>query len=241
MSLYVGSGTAPGSKRTVTRLTANGLLEVLQTVGGELREEKGQPRDVAARSREASDEATRHRIASTNEDNGEGPGRLLGNHGDACACGGHYDINLERNQLGCEGGESLGILLRISVFNYEVATLNVPEVTHSLKESLACGRVTGQIVAAHEAGLCLATQSAPAADFTLRPRRSPSGDRGRRRRASQRPVAEGGRYPPPSRKRPIASSTSAPAGSRPPSPAHPWRHSTPYSTPHRGMTFSRNS
>jgi hypothetical protein len=90
-------------------------------------------------------------------------------------------------------------------------------------------------------GQCLATQPAPAAEFILRPRRSPSGDRGRRRRASQRSVTEGGRYPPSSRKRPMASSTSAPAGSRKPSPAHPWRHSTPYSTPHRGMTFSRNS
>jgi hypothetical protein len=90
-------------------------------------------------------------------------------------------------------------------------------------------------------GHCLATQPAPAADFILRPRRSPSGDRGRRRRASQSPLAKGGRYPPPSRKRPMASSISAPLGSRTPSPAHPWRHSTPYTTPHRGMTFSRNS
>jgi hypothetical protein len=90
-------------------------------------------------------------------------------------------------------------------------------------------------------GQCLATQPAPAAEFILRPRRSPSGDRGRRRRASQSPVAEGGRYPPPSQKRPMASSLSAPVGSRTPSPAHPWRHSTPYSTRSRGMTFSRNS
>ena len=89
-------------------------------------------------------------------------------------------------------------------------------------------------------GHCLATQPAPPADFILRPRRSPSGDRGRRR-ASQSPAAEGGRYPPPSRKRPIASSTSAPAASRKPSPTHPWRHSTPYSAPPRGMTFTRNS
>jgi hypothetical protein len=90
-------------------------------------------------------------------------------------------------------------------------------------------------------GQCLATQPAPAADFILRPRRSPSGDRGRRRPASPRPVAEGGRYPPPLRKPPLSSRTPAPSTPRSPSPTHPWRHSSPYSTRSRGMTFSRNS
>ena len=90
-------------------------------------------------------------------------------------------------------------------------------------------------------GHCLATQPAPAADFILRPRRSPSGDRGRRRRASQNRAAEGGRYPPPFRKQPFSSRTPAPSTPHKPSPTHPWRHSTPYSTRSRGMTFSRNS
>jgi hypothetical protein len=88
---------------------------------------------------------------------------------------------------------------------------------------------------------CLATQPAPAADFILRPRRSPSGDRGRRPRAAQRRAAEGGRYPPPLRTPPLSSRTPAPSTPRKPSPTHPWRHSTPYSTRSRGMTFSRNS
>src|SRR3990170_605298 len=90
-------------------------------------------------------------------------------------------------------------------------------------------------------GHCLATQPAPAADFILRPRRGPSSDRRQRLRASQSRVAEGGRYPPTPRKPPLSSRTPAPVAARKPSPAHPWRHSTPYSTPHRGMTFSRNS
>ena len=90
-------------------------------------------------------------------------------------------------------------------------------------------------------GQCLVTQPAPAAEFILRPRHGPSADRGQRLRASQSPAAEGGRYPPPPRTRPGSSRTPAPAAARKPSPAHPWRHSTPYSTPHRGMTFSRNS
>jgi winged helix-turn helix protein len=88
-------------------------------------------------------------------------------------------------------------------------------------------------------GHCLATQPAPAADFILRPRRSPSGDRGWRRRASPPRAAEGDRSSSIPRTPPRPSRH--PAGTRTPSPAHPWRHSTPYSTPHRGMTFSRNS
>jgi transposase len=89
-------------------------------------------------------------------------------------------------------------------------------------------------------GHCLATQPAPA-EFILRPRRGPSSDRRQRLRASQSRAAEGGRYPPSPRNPPLSSRTPAPAAARTPSPTHPWRHSTPYSTPHRGMTFSRNS
>lgn len=90
-------------------------------------------------------------------------------------------------------------------------------------------------------GHCLATQPAPTPDFILRPRRSPSGDRRQRLRASQSRVSEGGRYPPPSRTRPVSARRPAPLTSRKPSSTHPWRHSAPYSTPHRGMTFSWNS
>jgi Integrase core domain len=90
-------------------------------------------------------------------------------------------------------------------------------------------------------GQCLAAQPAPVVDFILRPRRSPSGDRSRRPAASQSRAAEGGRYPPPSRKRPSSPRTLAPTAARKPSPTHPWRHATPYSTRNRGMTFSRNS
>jgi len=83
-------------------------------------------------------------------------------------------------------------------------------------------------------GQCLATQPAPATEFILRPRHGPGADRGPRLRASQSPAAEGGRYPPTPRNRPVSSRTPAPAAARKPSPAHPWRHSTPYSTPTPG-------
>jgi hypothetical protein len=72
----------------------------------------------------------RNRVKS-NEDNGEGPCRLLGGQGMGCAWG-HDDINLERSQFGRKSGEPLGLPLGISVFDHEVAALDVTEVTQSL-------------------------------------------------------------------------------------------------------------
>jgi transposase len=106
-------------------------------------------------------------------------------------------------------------------------------------------------------GRCTATQPAPAPDFVLRPRRGPSGDRRARRRAAQSLAAEAaaGGYPPTAPNRTLSSTRPAaaaprpaksprPASSRPratvgvaagkPSPAHPWRHSTPYTPRPRG-------
>ncbi len=90
-------------------------------------------------------------------------------------------------------------------------------------------------------GQCLATQPAPAAEFILRPRRGPSSDRRQRLRAAQRRAAAEGGYPPPLRPPPRSARPPAPAAARKPSPTHPWRHATPYSTRRQGMTFSRNS
>ncbi len=54
---------------------------------------------------------------------------------------GQDDINLERNQFGRKSGEPLGLPLGISVFNDDVATLDVAEVPQSLKEGFS--RVDG--------------------------------------------------------------------------------------------------
>jgi hypothetical protein len=52
---------------------------------------------------------------------------------------GQDDINLERNQFGRKSGEPLGLPLGISVFDHEVAALDVTEITQSLTEGLAQG------------------------------------------------------------------------------------------------------
>src|SRR5215470_14849182 len=76
-------------------------------------------------------------------------------------------------------------------------------------------------------GRCLAAQPAPGPDFVLRPRRSPNSTRPRRPRRPLRPEPAAGHYPP--GRSPAFSSRARPAPTRKPSPAHPWRHSTPYS------------
>jgi hypothetical protein len=109
----------------------NGLLELFQTLTDELRREKGQPRDIATRPRKARDESAR----DSHRDNWEGPGRLLDGQGGDCG-GGHDDVNLERNQLGRESGEPLELPFGRSVFDHEVAALDVPQVTEALEEGL---------------------------------------------------------------------------------------------------------
>ena len=60
---------------------------------------------------------------------------MLGGQGAGCAWG-HDDINLERNQFGRESREPLDLPLGISVFDHDVAALDVTEVTQSLEEGL---------------------------------------------------------------------------------------------------------
>src|SRR5713226_4618101 len=117
--------------------------------------EVGQPRDIAAWPRKAGDEPAPNRIGNTSEDNGDGPGRLLGGQGDGCASGREDDINLERNQFGRESGEPLELPLGISVFNHDVAALDVTEVTQSLEEGLWQVAISGQVArqVAYSSGL----------------------------------------------------------------------------------------
>src|SRR5207245_7757365 len=106
----------------------NGLLKLFQTLADQLRGEVGQPRDIAAWSRKAGDEPARNRIGNSSEDNGDSLGHLLGGQGGGCGRG-HDDINLERNQFGRKSGQPLVLSLGISVFNHDVAALDVTEVT----------------------------------------------------------------------------------------------------------------
>jgi len=86
----------------------------------------------------------RNRIANSSEDNGDSPGRLLSGQNGGCDWG-QDDINLERNQFGREGRVPLDFPLGKSVFNHDVATLDVTEVTQALEESLSHVAARGRI------------------------------------------------------------------------------------------------
>ena len=69
---------------------------------------------------------------------------MLSGQGGGCAWG-HDDINLERNQFGRKSGEPLELPLGRSVFDHEVAALDVTEVTQSLEEGLSQVGIRGQV------------------------------------------------------------------------------------------------
>ena len=101
---------------------------------------------------------SRNRIGNSSEDDGDSRGRLLGGQG-VGVLRRHDDINLERNQFGRESGEPLELPLGISVFDHEVAALDVTEITQSLEEGLSqvgdSGRVAPQEAYSRDLGRLL--------------------------------------------------------------------------------------
>ncbi len=61
---------------------------------------------------------------------------MLGSQGSLCASSSYEDIDLERNQFGRKRGEALRLPLGISVFDHDMAALDVTEVTQPLEEGL---------------------------------------------------------------------------------------------------------
>ena len=107
----------------------HGLLEQFHQLADQLRSDGGQPRDIAARPRQARDEPLGYGIAGSTENNGEGRRRSFGGERAECATGAHDDIDLERNQFGRENGEPLRLALRPAILDQDVATLGITEFT----------------------------------------------------------------------------------------------------------------
>jgi hypothetical protein len=84
-----------------------------------------------------------HGIARSGEHDRQRRRGLLRGQGGEGAADGHDDIDLERDQLGRQSGELLGLPLGIPVFDQEVAAFDVTEVTQSLMEGLAHVEVSG--------------------------------------------------------------------------------------------------
>ena len=79
---------------------------------------------VAARSREACDEAKTHRIVPDEEDNGDRLGCGLGRECRRRTCGGDHS-NVAASQIGCQLRQPVILILGEAVYNRHVLTLNV--------------------------------------------------------------------------------------------------------------------
>jgi len=101
------------------------LLEQFQALADEFRSESGQPRDIAARMREARDETLSNRIADTKWDNGDRSRRPLGSQRGECASSGRDHIDVERNQFGRQSWEPLGLPFRPTIFDPHILAVDV--------------------------------------------------------------------------------------------------------------------
>jgi len=94
-------------------------------------------RHLPTSSGKRRDNPVRYWIANSTENDRNSRRRLLGGKGGDCTSGGQDDVDLERNQFGRESGELLDLPFGIPVFDHDVATLDVPEVTQPLEEGVA--------------------------------------------------------------------------------------------------------
>jgi hypothetical protein len=95
----------------------------------------GQPRDVAAGPRQASDDPIPNRISFVRHDNGNRVRRFLGGTG-YWRTGRNDNVYLETHQLGRERGEAIEFSLCISILNDNVFPLHVAELPQTLPERL---------------------------------------------------------------------------------------------------------
>jgi hypothetical protein len=109
------------------------LLEKLHLFAADLLGQAGKPCNIPTRLREAADEPVCNRIANRHHDDGD---RLGGSprHVELDWGRRNDDIDLETNQLGCKGGESLALFLCQSVLDADVLTFDVAELLQALTE-----------------------------------------------------------------------------------------------------------
>ena len=90
-------------------------------------------RDVAARPREAGDDARGNSVADAHHDDGYRCGSLLGRKGSRCASG-HEDVNLEPDQLGRQVGEAIKLPSAQPGLDDNVLPLHVAQITQALPQ-----------------------------------------------------------------------------------------------------------
>jgi hypothetical protein len=117
----------------------NDLLEQLQPLSRQLRDDGRQPGDVAGGSRQARDEPGRNRVTGRRHDDGDGPRSLLGRLSIGIETGDDH-VNLETDEIGRKVRETLGSSLRVSELDVDVLPLDPSDVREALPECLVPGR-----------------------------------------------------------------------------------------------------
>src|SRR5262249_49341796 len=125
-----------------TRESRHDLLEQLQQFSTQLCAETCQACDVSPRVGEASDEPNSNRIATACHHNGDRTGGFLCVMIRSGTCCDNY-VEFEADELDSELGPSLALASRRSVFNGNVPTFHVAEITQPLQKCLVrTGRIS---------------------------------------------------------------------------------------------------
>src|SRR4029453_7917658 len=117
----------------------NNLLEQLQPLSSQLRDDACQPCDVATGPRQALDEPSSNGVSRRRHNDRDGRGSLLGSQGIRIK-GCDDNVWLETDEIGGEIREALDSTLCITVLNPDVLALNPSEVGETLSECLVPDR-----------------------------------------------------------------------------------------------------
>jgi hypothetical protein len=82
----------------------------------------GQPRDVAAGPRQTLDKPSSDKVTGR-DNNRDGPGGIFGSLAIGSS-GSDDDVNLETDEIGCEGREAIESTFRIPVLDADVLSLS---------------------------------------------------------------------------------------------------------------------
>ena len=113
----------------------NNFPEELQPFSNQLRDDLGQPRDVATGPRQALNKPSSNRVTGRRHNDRDYPGSVFCGHSIA-RNGSDDEVNLETDQIGCEVRKAIVSPLRIPVLDADVLSLNPSEVTQTLPECL---------------------------------------------------------------------------------------------------------
>ena len=89
---------------------------------------------VSARPGEAFGKSQADRVGADRDDRNTAV--LLPERAGGLRPGGKKDVDLERNQLGCEAGQPICLAVRATKFDHEVPSLDVAEIAQALPKRL---------------------------------------------------------------------------------------------------------